>query len=85
MGRANDLIDYLAIWFISWRIRKGWGGDCDVLDYNDLKEKKPETHELNATGRCGSCQAKEVLQWLARWRSLNADIKNPPIQQGNKE
>jgi hypothetical protein len=48
------------------RIRKEWGANCLIVDYNDF----PTTPRLNAEGRCGSCQAREVITWLEKWDSM---------------
>lgn len=59
------MMDKIEIWACRWlikRIKGGYGADCEHLDYEEDALMIP--HELNAQGRCGSCRAKEVVQWL---------------------
>lgn len=44
-----------------WSIKKGYGADCETKDYEDFPElNKPSSTE----GRCGSCVASEIIDWL---------------------
>lgn len=65
----GDKIDNLIIRLAKWRIRKQWG-TCMDMDYNHFKT----TPRLNAKGRCGSCQATEVTEWLNKWKELNDEF-----------
>lgn len=52
----------IQFWKIAkWIIRKGYGCDCTVKDYNDVGFVP---RGLNDQGRCGSCAASEVIDWI---------------------
>lgn len=53
----------LLIRFLIWRLRKGYGANCEALDTNDFPELKWEE-------RCASCRAKEVIEFLERHMKL---------------
>ena len=50
-----NYLEKLAVKFIIWRIRKGWGADCE--------EEDPDWH---TPGGCSSCQAKHTIEFLER-------------------
>lgn len=61
---------YLEIKFwriVQWLIRKEWGANCTVPDYNEFPL---HPRGVNDDGRCGSCQAKEVIDWIEENISL---------------
>lgn len=60
-------IDKLLIRFIKWRIHKGWGSCKNYKDWEDFPEI---TQGLNDKGRCGSCAADEVVEWLTTWEKM---------------
>ena len=39
-----------------WSIRRGYGANCPTKDTDDFPELKESL--------CGSCQAKEIIEWL---------------------
>lgn len=42
-------------------IKQGYGANCETKDYEDFPElDKPSSTE----GRCGSCVASEIIDWL---------------------
>lgn len=65
----NNILDKLAIIFVKWRIRKGWGaGLCETKDLDDyplLAQKE----------RCSSCKAQEIIEWFENWEELNRRFK----------
>ena len=69
LGWAMKWLDIIVIKLMRWRIRKGWGANCDVMDYNDVLHGRG-SRQLNSPSRCGSCQGKEVIIWLDNWEDL---------------
>ena len=60
------MIDKLEILFwrlAIWIIRKGYGADCRESDIDDFPENKEELLK-DPKGRCGSCRAKEAIEWI---------------------
>jgi len=55
----NDFIDILIARLAIWSIKRGYGDGCETKDIDDFPELKnsPEA-------RCGSCKAKEVVDFL---------------------
>jgi hypothetical protein len=56
--------DWLEIQFWKvgrWLIQRGYGASCEIPDYEDFED---HPRELNAQGRCGSCRAREVIEWI---------------------
>lgn len=58
------MMDRIEIWVCRWLIRRlriGYGANCTTRDTTDYPE---HPRALNAQGRCASCQAAEVIEWL---------------------
>ncbi len=52
----------IQFWEIAkWLIRRGYGANCEMPDYIEFPEY---SRALNASYRCASCQAKEVIEWI---------------------
>ena len=61
--------DFLEIQFwrvAKWLIRHGYGANCETKDYEDNMFADPDEMRqyLQGTSRCGSCRAKEVIEWI---------------------
>lgn len=62
--------DYFEIIF--WKIarhliKKGYGCNCktsDLDDFHEMYSKAPLSKSVSHGGRCGSCRAKEVCDWI---------------------
>lgn len=61
----NDYIDIIIARLAIWSIKRGWGANCETKDTDDFPSLI-----LNSDKRCGSCQAKEVIQWFEDHISL---------------
>lgn len=60
-----DFLDILEIHFwrvAKWIIRRGYGADCETSDIQDSKLKTID--DVFSKGRCASCRAKEVIDWI---------------------
>lgn len=65
----NDFLDVLIARLMIWRIKKGYGADCESKDMNDLPI------EFQYSARCASCRARETIDWLEDHIRLIEDIK----------
>jgi len=58
----------LQLWKIARnRLIKGFGCNCATVDTDDFPG---HDKHLNAPGRCPSCAAKEVVQWIDAYMRL---------------
>ena len=48
-----------------WLIRKGYGADCDIPDFEDFPEEYKTMEDL-LEKRCASCLAKDIIKWIDR-------------------
>lgn len=58
---------YIAIKFwcyVKWIIRRGYGCNCKGSDLVDFPEWYTKPEHVFASGRCASCRAKEVIDWI---------------------
>ena len=69
----RDLIDILIAKLAIWSIRKGYGCDCETSDLKDFPDLYQTTEDVFKEGRCGSCRAKEVIDWLEEHIKLIKD------------
>ena len=53
-GFVDVVVARVAIWYI----RRGYGANCETTDKEDFGENYLEE------ARCGSCRAKEIIDWL---------------------
>jgi hypothetical protein len=59
--------DYLQIqfWkFAKWLIIRGYGPGCETSDLCDFKDMYKTPQDVFAKGRCASCRAKEIVDWI---------------------
>ncbi len=49
--------------FAKWLIRRGYGAKCPTKDYEDYPELNV-TLKTPHSGRCASCEAAEVIEWI---------------------
>ena len=54
-------MEKILIRFLIRLLKKGYGADCETKDIDDFPELKGEQK-----GRCPSCQAREVIEFLER-------------------
>ena len=54
-----DEFDVLLSRLMIYRLRAGYGADCETRDTDDF----PELRDTPAA-RCGSCRAGEIIEWL---------------------
>ena len=61
-----NYLEKLACIFLIWRLRKGYGANCDGSDLDDFPEMlKPKPSDyVTSSGRCASCRAKETIGFL---------------------
>lgn len=57
--RLIDHIDVAIAKLMIWRIREGYGADCETRDVDDYCNTA-----LNPERRCPSCKAAEIIDWL---------------------
>ena len=50
--------------FAQFLIKRGYGADCEISDLEDFPEDYKTPQDVFAQGRCGSCRAKETLNWI---------------------
>lgn len=50
---------------IIYRINSDIRTDCEIPDYEDFPEEFSK--DINEVGRCYSCTAKQVVQWLNKY------------------
>lgn len=63
----NKIIDYLDVklaQLMIYRIRKGYGCNCDTKDTDDFSGE-----DLSGS-RCPSCKAREIVKWLEEYIEL---------------
>lgn len=69
--RVREEIEYylgpLVARLMIWCLRAGYGADCETKDTDDFPELN---WKLSDQGRCGSCEAREVIDWLKKGYDL---------------
>lgn len=68
-----DFIERLVAKFLIWRLRVGYGADCETSDLDDQREMYLEgklSESVIHQGRCASCRAAETIAFLEEHRSL---------------
>ena len=60
----RDFLDILIAKLAIWSIRKGYGCNCETSDLKDFPDLYPTAEDVFKEGRCGSCRAKEIVNWL---------------------
>lgn len=51
------------------QLKEGWGADCkgsDLDDFPEMYKKGKLSRSIRHGGRCGSCQAKECIDFLRK-------------------
>ena len=66
----SDKFDTLLARLMVYRLKKGYGCDCETNDLDDFPEMYTKPKDVFASGRCGSCRAREVVQWLEEYIDL---------------
>ena len=62
MQWLKDTVE-IVFWRLAQKIiRKSYGANCKTPDYEDFGGDHPR--ELSSASRCGSCRAKEVIDWI---------------------
>ena len=62
------MLDKLQIqfWKVAiWLIKRGYGADCEFKDTDEFEELKHNTY-----ARCGSCKAREIIEWIEKHITL---------------
>ena len=60
----KDILE-IQFWRVAKRIiLKGYGADCETSDLDDFPEKYQTPQSVFNRGRCGSCRAKEMVNWI---------------------
>jgi hypothetical protein len=55
----------ILFWNIAkWLIRRGWGAYCESSDIDDFPDMWVGAKNAAHPGRCGSCRAKEIIEWI---------------------
>ncbi len=55
----------IQFWKVAkWIIRRGYGADCETSDLDELPQTYKTPQDVFRGGRCGSCRAKEVIDWI---------------------
>lgn len=63
----NKIYDWAEIkfWeFAKYLIRRGYGADCEARDLDEFPEDYKVPKDVFKTQRCGSCRAKEIIDWI---------------------
>jgi hypothetical protein len=50
--------------FTKYLIRRKYGADCGVSDLDEYPELYKEPKSVFHSGRCSSCRAKEIIDWI---------------------
>jgi len=59
--------DFLEIqfWRVAiWILKKGYGANCRTSDLDDFPEEYKSPKDVFSKNRCGSCRAKETINWI---------------------
>ena len=64
LSKIRDTIDILIARLAIWSIKKGYGCNCETSDLDDFPEEHTTAKSVFMEGRCASCRAKEVVDWL---------------------
>lgn len=55
----------IHFWKIAkWLIRRGYGAYCQTSDIDDFPETFKNPKSVFSQSRCGSCRAKEIIEWI---------------------
>lgn len=55
----------IQFWKIAKRLlKRGYGCNCETSDLDDFKEMYKEPKDVFHGGRCASCRAKEICDWI---------------------
>jgi hypothetical protein len=60
-----DFIERQVLRLTIWFLKRGYGADCRTKDTDDLLFPGQD-RGLNSQGRCPSCEAREVIEFLQR-------------------
>lgn len=60
----KNFIEIKITQLMIWIIKKGYGADCETYDLEDYPETFTKPKDVFHHARCGSCQAKEIIEWL---------------------
>jgi hypothetical protein len=74
MSWLQDKIDILIARLAIWSIKRGYGADCETSDLDDLPTDYKVPKDVFKDQRCGSCRAKEVVDWLEKHIKLMKSI-----------
>lgn len=47
-----------------WIIKRGYGANCEGSDLDDFPELHKDPKSVFDSGRCASCRAKEIINWI---------------------
>lgn len=47
-----------------WILKKGYGGNCPTSDLDDFPDMYKVPKDVFHDGRCASCRAREVIDWI---------------------
>lgn len=50
--------------FVKYIIRRGYGANCPVSDLDEFKKMFKKPMDVFHPSRCGSCRAKEIIDWI---------------------
>ena len=64
IDKIRDTIDIIIARIAIWNIKKGYGAECETSDLDDFPDLHKTTKSVFDKGRCGSCRAKEVIDWF---------------------
>ena len=60
----RNLIDILIARLAIWSIKRGYGCNCETNDLDDFPDIYQKSKDVFNSGRCASCRAKEITDWL---------------------
>ena len=58
------IIEILFWKLARWIIIRGYGANCETSDLDDFPEDYKVPKDVFLDRRCGSCRAKEVVEWI---------------------
>ena len=68
--KVIDYLDILIARIMIWRLKRGYGCNCGTSDLDDFPEEHTTAKSVFDPGRCASCRAKEVVDWLEDYIKL---------------
>ena len=74
MTKISNYLEILVTRLMIWVIRRGYGADCEGSDLDDFPEMHTTAKSVFDPGRCASCRAKEVIDWLEEHIKLIEDF-----------